>query len=63
MKYYIVWNSTKSEGAIFNNAQDAEECYTGEFSTVSSSLANEFFEMYGEDEMHQQIVELIDCTT
>lgn len=57
-KYYIVWNSSKTEGFITNNPFDSEACYMGELGGVASTVGEHFFECYCEDELHQQIVEL-----
>lgn len=56
-KYFIVWNSDKSEGAIFGNETDALSAMDGEHRTSKampnfpsiSTLAEKFYETYGED--------------
>lgn len=57
-KYFIVWNSDKSEGAIFDNETDALSAMDGKHRSSKalpgipsiSTLAERFYETYGEDD-------------
>lgn len=64
MKYWIAWNETKCEGVIFDNKKDAMSAKTGKkhrdrgYPSISS-IADNFYETYGEDdEVTIQEVEL-----
>lgn len=58
MKRYVVWNSDKTEGFITDDYSDAIATFNGVFESPYSGLGYEFYERYGEDEMHLQV---IDC--
>lgn len=49
VQMFIVWNGAKNEAVLFDNALDACETSTGEFTSPSSSIGEDFFGHYGED--------------
>ena len=64
-KIYIVWNEAKSEGFATDDEHDARFALTGEFvphptypHTSTSTLAEEFQNLYGEDELTLEQVDL-----
>jgi len=59
-KYWIVWNESKSEGFITDDEGDAKAAKTGKRNKrtpYSSTLGDQFFECYGEDNCRTQVVE------
>lgn len=55
-KFWIVWNETKVEGAIFATKRDAQSALDGRAYMIPeigypsiSTLAESFYECYGED--------------
>lgn len=61
-KYFIVWNSTKTEGFITDDPGDAVAAATGFSGTgITSTVGDAFYEAYGDDgeaELSMQEVEL-----
>lgn len=47
---HIVWNADRSEGVVFDNMADAREAQTGRHGNPYSTLADEFFRLYGDDD-------------
>lgn len=54
--YYIIWNEAKTEGIITDSGRDANDIAEGNPSEMT--LGNEFAELYEEDELTVQIVEI-----
>lgn len=58
MKRYIVWNASKSEGFVTDDYSDAVCVFNGAFENGHSALGYEFYQHYGDDEMHLQVIDL-----
>lgn len=58
MKRYIVWNSDRTEGFITDNYSDAVMVHTGSFDGFYSSLGYDFYQSYGDEEMHLDTIDL-----
>lgn len=47
---YIVWNGARNEAFVTDDRDDAEQAATGEHGVIGSTLAEAFYEAYGDDE-------------
>lgn len=62
-RFFIVWNSTRTEGFITDDKRDADAAFTGapyraEGFLVQSTIGAEFHEHYAEDGLHLQEIEI-----
>lgn len=57
-KFYIVWNEAKNEGFITDDRDDALACHAGKQRLISSSMGDAFAEIYDDDDLSLEEVEL-----
>lgn len=62
-KYFIVWNSTRTEGFITDDKRDADAAMSGRpyldnGLIVQSATGEEFHERYAEDGLHLQELDI-----
>lgn len=53
--FYVVWNADRSEGFLTDDAFDAEQVLNGECNSVAGHA---FWEAYGDDDLHHQVLEI-----